>query len=89
MAVTHRCNKEMEIATMAEKLNNIEKTVNNTNSKLETFIAKVDSTYATKEEVKQVREELTKTDNRLWQITKEVVAAGVLAAILAKQYGLL
>jgi hypothetical protein len=59
--VIHKCNKEGEIATMAEKINNIERKVDGIDLKLDKFINKADNTYATKTELQALKDSRKET----------------------------
>ena len=59
--VIHKCNKEGEIATMAEKINNIETKVAGIDLKLDKFINKADNTYATKTELQALKDSRKET----------------------------
>jgi len=59
--VTHKCNKEGEIATMAEKINYIEKKVDSIETKLDKFISTADNKYATKSELQSLKDSRKET----------------------------
>jgi hypothetical protein len=59
--VIHKCNKEGEIATMAEKINYIEKKVDSIETKLDKFISTADNKYATKSELQSLKDSRKET----------------------------
>ena len=65
---THKCNKEGELATMAEKINHIEKTLNIVNEKLDEFILSADKKYVRREEMELFRDEFktSKSNTMSW-----------------------
>jgi len=66
--MTTPCSKEAEIAVMATKIDNIEKTLDNVNDNLIKFIDAVDTKYATKDRVQSLEDEIKeyKDNNRSW-----------------------
>ena len=77
---THKCNKEAEIATMAEKINNIEKKIDTIDSKLD----KVIETKADKHELESLRLEVKGNTNKIWKLTKDVAQLITVVAIITK-----
>lgn len=84
-----KCNKEAELATMAEKINNIESKVDKIDGKLDKFIEKSDETYATKNELKAVNIQVNKNTNRIWAIAKDVAYASGMIFIILKTTGVI
>lgn len=64
----HICNKEGEIATMIEKINNIETKVDRMENKMDKFIDTADLKYVSKEEFNLFKESLkeTKKEHKDW-----------------------
>lgn len=87
--VIHKCNKEREIATMTEKIANIERKVEEIHCDMRGFIDKADTKYATNDRVDAMEKTLSKQDNRMWKITKDVAMYGTLVLVLAKQFNLI
>jgi predicted nuclease with TOPRIM domain len=98
MRTVHICSKEAEIATMAEKLTQIEKKVDHINEKMDKFIDTADSKYATKHEVAESLKHLEETrtialanlekdilDNKTWImiILDWIAKYGPILAIIA------
>jgi len=55
--VIHKCNKEGEIATMAEKINNIEKKLDSIDKKLDNLPEMFNNKYATIESVENLKDD--------------------------------
>lgn len=93
--VKHNCNKEAELATMMEKINNIDLKIDKTDikidkldTKVDKFIEKADDTYATKAELKSLEKQVEKNTNKLWSIAKEVAYGAGMLTIITKLIGL-
>jgi len=86
---THKCNKEKEIATMTEKIANIERKVDEIHKNMTSFIDKADIKYASNSRVDALENILVKQDNRIWRIAKDVAIYGALIMVLAKQFSLI
>jgi len=85
----HDCLKEAEIATMTERLNNIDKNVDGLRSDLRNFINSADRKYASNERVNSLEKSLSKVDNRLWKTAKEAGIAIALAYLILKMNGVM
>lgn len=95
--VTHKCNKEGEIATMAEKINNIEKKLDTIDKKLDNLPELFNSRYATIESVNNLRDEFKEfrdnqinsnnwTRNKIIDMTWKIAVITASIAIIIKQY---
>jgi len=78
--VTHKCNKEGEIATMAEKINNIDKKVDRIETKLGAFIECADNKYATRKELQDIKDSRKETSE--WVKWVPTAITGLIAIIL-------
>lgn len=55
---------------------------------LEGFIKTADNKYATKSELKDIKNQVSSNTNRIWQLSKEVAQWGTLIALISKSLGL-
>jgi len=87
-AKTHMCNKETEIATMTEKINNIERDVCEIKHELKSLPDRLEKRYATKEEVNNIkqglyenREGLKDNATKIWDLAQKVATIGATIAL--------
>jgi len=97
--VTHPCSKERELGIMATKIENIDQKTDRIENKLDKFIDKADSTYATKEELyvsvsainklnEKQEQELDSTKKKIVDLTLKVAQVSVGVAVILKLLGL-
>jgi hypothetical protein len=78
----HNCDKEVVIATMTEKLANIEHKVDGIDNKLTKFIDTCDAKYATKEELGIVQDGLKDNTLKIWDMAQKLATLIALVGVI-------
>jgi len=76
------CNKEAEIATMAERIKNIETKVEEVHKDMKEFIKTADNKYATKEELNEIKGNVKDNTSKIWDIAQKVTTVVTTVGII-------
>lgn len=80
--------KQLEdIATLKADMKTVKSDLKDVKSQISRFIESADNKYATKQEMAEIKKQVSKNESRIYSIAKDVAFWSALAAITAKSLG--